>query len=191
MPVTDEEYAAGVLERILCGHSAQVLSEKGHEPSHDIDLRDPGGAIKARVEVVRLTDPDTEKGVKKGVNPSGFFDPASNVAGDVNERVKKKARKDQAGAYGEPKWLMVVLSSPGGFYWINTLNERPPGLLGAGSDDADEAVLGQLDGICCEHFAEVWIVWEQFDMVRGGQETAVASFPARSLRRMPGRWWEG
>jgi len=191
MPVTDEEYAAGVLERFLEGHSAEVLPERGHEPSHDIDLRDPDGEIKARVEVVRLTDPETEKGTKKGVNPRGFFDPASNIAGAVNERVRKKARKDQAGAHDEPKWLVVVLSSAGGLYWINTLNERPPGLLDAGSYEADEAVLKQLDGISCEHFAEVWVVWEQLDTVRGRQETAVAAFPSRCLRRVPGRWWEG
>lgn len=188
--MTDEEYAAGVLEHFLHGCRAEVLPEKGHKPSHDIDLRDPGGAIKARVEVVRLTDPETEKDVKKGVNPSGFFDPASNIAGAVNERVRKKARKDQAGAHDEPKWLVVVLSSVGGIYWINTLNERPPGLLDAGSDEADEAVLRQLDGISCEHFAEVWVVWEQLDEMRGGQETAVAVFPSRCLRRMAGLWWE-
>ena len=191
MTVTDEEYAAGVLERFISGHSAEVLPENGHERSHDIDLRDSGGTIKARVEVVRLTDPETEKVVKKGVNPRGFFSPASNIADEVNERVRKKARKDQAGAHDEPKWLMVVLTSLGGILWINTLNERPPGLLDAGSDEADEAVLRQLDGISCEHFAEVWIVWEQLDRERDGQETAVAIFPSRRLRRMPGGWWEG
>ena len=191
MTVTDEEYAAGVLERFISGHSAEVLPENGHERSHDIDLRDSGGTIKARVEVVRLTDPETEKSTKKGVNPSGFFNPASNIAGAVNERISRKARKDQARVYDEPKWLMVVLSSPGGFYWINTLNQRPPGLLGASSEEADEAVLRQLDGISCEHFAEVWIVWEHLDTVRDRQETAIASFPSRCLRRMPGRWWEG
>ncbi|MYC41161.1 MAG: hypothetical protein F4028_10265 [Acidimicrobiaceae bacterium] len=125
--ITDEEYAARVLEQVLPELKCKVRPAKDHAKSHDIDLYGPGGEVEARVEVVRLTDPEAEAASARdpSLSPRGFFNPESNVSNQVQKMIDKKAEHDQAAKHEEPKWLVAVVSSPGGMDLMMTLGVRP------------------------------------------------------------------